>query len=66
MTTARPYKGAVSVEDAAEQLAREAARGWRRRDLVDAFAGLARARHFAPEELSAVQQRHWNGRLTIG
>jgi len=51
MTTPLPYKGAVSVENAAQQLVREAARGWRRRDLVDAFTSLVRARHFVPEEL---------------
>ena len=42
ITTARPYKPAASTERAFEELAGEAARGWRRRDLVDAFAGLGR------------------------
>ena len=42
ITTARPYKPAGSTERAFEELAGEAARGWRRRDLVDTFAGLGR------------------------
>jgi len=42
LTTARPYKNAVSSDDACEELRREAARGWRRRDIVDAFVALGR------------------------
>jgi len=37
LTTPRPYKQSFPVERAYEELRREAARGWRRRDLVDAF-----------------------------
>ena len=37
MTTARPYLGARPAAWAAEELRREAARGWRRMDLVNEF-----------------------------
>ena len=40
LTTERPYKRALSLEDAARELAEEAARGWRNRELVDIFVGL--------------------------
>ena len=40
LTTERPYKRALSLEDAARELADEAARGWRNRELVDVFVGL--------------------------
>jgi putative two-component system response regulator len=40
LTTERPYKRALSLEDAARELAEEAARGWRNRELVDVFVGL--------------------------
>jgi putative two-component system response regulator len=40
LTTPRPYKPSFPVERAHEELRREAARGWRRRDLVDAFCAL--------------------------
>ena len=42
LTTARPYKNLMSADDAREELLREAARGWRRPDLVDAFVALGR------------------------
>jgi putative two-component system response regulator len=42
ITTSRPYKAAGSAERAFEELALEAARGWHRRDLVDAFIQLGR------------------------
>jgi putative two-component system response regulator len=42
LTTKRPYKDAVSIERAFEELADEAGRGWHRRDLVDAFILLGR------------------------
>jgi putative two-component system response regulator len=42
LTTLRPYKGAVSAGEAFAELAREAERGWHRRDLVDAFIHLGR------------------------
>jgi putative two-component system response regulator len=37
LTTKRPYKDAVPAEQAYEELAAEAGRGWHRRDLVDAL-----------------------------
>ena len=37
LTTSRPYKPALPFEHACHELVREADRGWRRRDLVDAF-----------------------------
>ena len=40
MTTSRPYRDALSVEAAHEELRRDVARGWRRRDLVEAFIAL--------------------------
>jgi putative two-component system response regulator len=40
LTTARPYKPALPVESAAQELAREAERGWHRRDLVNTFLGV--------------------------
>jgi putative two-component system response regulator len=40
LTTARPYKAARTTADAFEELRIEAARGWRRRDLVDLFASI--------------------------
>jgi putative two-component system response regulator len=42
LTTARPYKGALSVEAAYDELRREAARGWHRRDLIETFIALDR------------------------
>jgi len=40
LTTERPYKPALSLEDAARELVAEAARGWRNPELVDIFIGL--------------------------
>jgi putative two-component system response regulator len=40
MTTTRPYRAALSSEIALAELDKEVARGWRRADLVEAFAGL--------------------------
>ena len=37
LTTARPYKGAMDPDRARDELRKEAKRGWRRSDLVDAF-----------------------------
>jgi putative two-component system response regulator len=37
LTTDRPYRAALPVAAAVEELRREVARGWRRADLVDAF-----------------------------
>jgi len=42
LTTSRPYKAALPLERACEELAAEAARGWRRSDLVETFIRLAR------------------------
>src|SRR5205807_5061799 len=39
-TTTRPYKAGIAPEQACTELAQEAARGWRRADLVDAFVKL--------------------------
>jgi putative two-component system response regulator len=41
ITTARPYKPALSPADACEQLQQEARRGWRDRRIVDVFVGAA-------------------------
>jgi putative two-component system response regulator len=41
LTTRRPYREPLTIDQAFDELHREAARGWRRRDLVDAFVGLA-------------------------
>jgi len=49
-TTERPYKEAVSFDEAARQLVEEVARGWRLARLVDAFARLVSANHFPPVE----------------
>jgi len=43
LTTERPYKAALSIDRAYDELTGEADRGWRRRDLVDAFIALGRA-----------------------
>jgi putative two-component system response regulator len=40
LTTARAYRGAMPVADAISELRREVQRGWRRGDLVEAFAAL--------------------------
>jgi putative two-component system response regulator len=43
LVTERPYKRAHTVDDACRELEAEAARGWRRADLVATFVGLVRA-----------------------
>lgn len=55
LTTARPYKSAMSVESACAELEREAARGWRRRDLVAVFVALARERAFLADTREAAR-----------
>jgi putative two-component system response regulator len=40
LTTVRPYKGAVSVETAYQELRSEVKRGWHRADLVEMFVAL--------------------------
>jgi putative two-component system response regulator len=42
ITTARPYKPAVDSDTACEELMAEVNRGWRRRDLVEAFIAAGR------------------------
>ena len=58
LTTARPYKAALPVELACEELAAEAARGWRRSDLVNAFIRLVRdggiPRYDVPENVTNI------------
>ena len=41
LTTERPYKKAISVDDACRELKRQAVRGWHRMDLIDVFISLA-------------------------
>jgi putative two-component system response regulator len=43
LTTVRPYKPALSAEYAYYELRNEAARGWKRPDLVEAFIALTQA-----------------------
>jgi putative two-component system response regulator len=40
MTTARPYKRAFTREEACDELRNEVTRGWKRKDIVDAFVDL--------------------------
>jgi putative two-component system response regulator len=40
LTTPRPYRTPIASDEACDYLFDEAARGWRRRDLVDTFVGL--------------------------
>ena len=40
LTTTRPYKSAATAEQAYGELMDEVERGWRRRDLVEAFIAL--------------------------
>ena len=40
ITTTRPYKAAATPEQAYAELEHEVTRGWRRKDLVDAFIAL--------------------------
>jgi putative two-component system response regulator len=49
ITTARPYKAAASPDQAYAELVDEARRGWRRRDLVDAFIALKIETHAGAE-----------------
>jgi putative two-component system response regulator len=44
LTTNRPYRAALTLDDACRELEIEVHRGWRRRDLVDLFIGLRRER----------------------
>jgi putative two-component system response regulator len=49
LTTQRPYRNAMKPETAFELLLQEAAKGWRRRDLVDAFINLRQRLGFSPD-----------------
>jgi putative two-component system response regulator len=49
LTTRRPYRLAMKPETAFELLLQEAARGWRRRDLVEAFISLCERCGLGPE-----------------
>ena len=49
-TTERPYKEAVSFEEATRQLVHEVALGWRRAALVDTFARLVSPSHVSQGE----------------
>lgn len=48
LTTARPYKPALSADRAYEQLSREAGRGWRNPEIVDVVLTLGRAGRLLP------------------
>jgi putative two-component system response regulator len=47
ITTARPYRSAATSDEAYGELLNEVGRGWRRRDLVEAFIELGRTTSFA-------------------
>ena len=49
LTTERPYRHALAPDVAFETLLAEAAKGWRRRDLVEAFIDLCERCGFAPD-----------------
>ena len=49
LTTRRPYREALKPETAFELLMQEAAKGWRRRDLVDAFIDLCQRTGLSPD-----------------
>ena len=49
LTTQRPYRPAMKPERAFELLLQEAAKGWRRRDLVEAFISLCQRSGFGLE-----------------
>jgi len=51
MTTSRPYRAALTSEEALEELGREVDRGWRRSDLVAAFAASRREQGGAMRQL---------------
>ena len=44
LTTARPYKSALPPAHAFDELRKEAARGWRRLDLIEVFVAVIRAK----------------------
>ena len=49
LTTRRPYRQALKPETAFELLTQEAAKGWRRRDLVEAFIDLCQRTGLSPD-----------------
>lgn len=53
LTTERPYKAALPVAQAAHELRAEAARGWRRADLVATFLDQVEATHGTPAPAEA-------------
>jgi putative two-component system response regulator len=62
LTTDRPYRAAVTLDAACQELETEVDRGWRRADLVEAFIALRRARrtdvprHAAPQAAQTERQ----------
>ena len=50
LTTARPYKPALSLDVACDELLSEALRGWRNPSVVDTVVGLARSGRLTYEE----------------
>lgn len=54
LTTDRPYRRALTPDQAYEELIAEAGRGWRRRDLVDIFISLGRNGKLTPQPVGAV------------
>jgi putative two-component system response regulator len=59
LTTARPYKTALPLERAAEELEAESARGWRNSSIVDTVLTLARDGRlgFEPSDPATAQTR---------
>jgi putative two-component system response regulator len=57
LTTARPYKPALSIPAAAQELAWEADRGWHRRDLVDTFIQLVGEGHLPRRDADRAETR---------
>jgi len=49
LTTRRPYRNAMKPEQAFELLLQEVAKGWRRRDLVEAFIDLCQRTGLIPD-----------------
>ena len=48
LTTARPYKQALSIDRAFEELTDEVARGWRNPEIVDVVLSLGRSGQLLP------------------
>lgn len=58
LTTERPYRTVMAPERALEELRSEAARGWHRRDLVDAFVGLGAEGRFVCHDAGSADAAH--------